>query len=470
MIKNKKNFTEGPLFFRITLFALPIMLTGALQIVYNMADNIVVGKFSGDELALGAVGCTSSLTNLIVNLLLGIAAGSGVVISQLYGSGEAKRVSRAVHTAMVFSLFGGIFIGALGLIISRPVLTLMGTNEAIIDNAVLYFRIICIGIPASSVYNFGASVLRSTGDSKTPLIILASTGIVNVLLNLFFVIVCRMSVAGVAIATIIAQYLSAVGVVLILIFKKKGECFAFSFKLICFDSSLFKRIIRLGLPAGFQSSMFSISNVLLASAINTFPPITVSANTIASQVDAITYVTMNSFSQAVMTFAGQNYGAKRADRVKKSFIYCLIQITVFGIAISRLELLFKRELASLFVDMTSPNANLIIETSLSTITLLLNTYIFCGLMDIISCFMRGIGFSILPMIISLTGICGIRLIWIYTVFPLERFNTYSGLMLSYPVSWVITLIAFSIAAIFAFRRLRTLEPDGDEAKPMETAA
>ena len=222
--KIKKNFTEGPLFFRITLFALPIMLTGMLQIFYGMADHIIVGRYSSDPNALAAVGCTGSLTSLIVNLLLGLGGGAGIVVAQCYGAKDDERVSKAVHTSLIFSLIGGIVFSALGLLVSRPVLTLMGTNPEILDSATLYFRIICIGIPANAVYNFGAAILRSTGDSKTPLIILSSTGIVNVLLNLFFVIVCHMSVEGVAIATIASQYLSAVAVIIVLMLKKGESC------------------------------------------------------------------------------------------------------------------------------------------------------------------------------------------------------------------------------------------------------
>jgi len=421
-----------------------------------MADNIVVGKFSGDELALAAVGCTASLTHLVTNLLIGISAGAGVVVAQLFGGGDEENVSRATHTALAFSAVGGVFVSIVALIISRPVLILMGTNEAIIDNATLYFRIICLGMPASSVYNFGSSVARSTGDSRSPLLILASTGLANVGLNLLFVIVFKMSVAGVAIATIVSQYLSAIGIMLILICKYRGKCYGFSFKKLCFDMPLFKRILRLGIPAGLQSSMFSLSNVFVTSAINTFPPITVSANTVASQIDAITYTTMASISQAAMTVVGQNYGAARPDRVKRALGFSLIHMTVFGIAISRLELLFKRELASLFVDATSPNADVIVETAIGTISLLLNTYILCGLMDVLSSFMKGMGYSVLPMILSLSGICGVRMFWIYVVFPRPEFSTYQGLMLSYPVSWAISLAAFTVAAIFAYRRLKYL--------------
>ena len=310
----KRNFTEGPIFFKILTFALPIMITGVLQILYNMADNIVVGQFSGDPYALGAVGSTSSLNNLVITLIMGTAAGTGVVVAQCIGARRDRDVSRAVHTALIFSLFAGVALGAIGFIISRPVLTLIGTQESLLDSAVLYMRIISLGIPATAIYNFGSSILRSAGDSKTPLIILTSTGILNVLLNLFFVIVCGMSVDGVALATITAQYVSAFIVILILA-KRKGEAYQFSFKKLCFDMILFKRIIRIGIPSGVQSSFFSIANIVLTNGINSFGmPEMITAYTICNNIDAITYVACNSFMQASLTFTGQTYGAMKYAR------------------------------------------------------------------------------------------------------------------------------------------------------------
>jgi len=296
-LKIRKNFTEGPIFFRITAFAIPLMLTGILQICYNMADNIVVGKFSNDPVALAAVGCTSSFNNLIINLLLGVAAGTSVVVSQLYGANERRMVERTVHTSFLFSFFGGIVLMTVGMLLARPVLTLMGTKPEVIDKSVLYMKIICCGIPANSVYNFGASVFRAVGNSRLPLIILASSGLVNVGLNVFFVVGAGKSVDGVALATIISQYISAFAVIFALTLKK-GESYQISFKKMCFDSRLLKRVLRYGIPNGIQSSMFSISNMMIASAVNTFPTTTVSANTIASNIDALAYTTMNSFSQA----------------------------------------------------------------------------------------------------------------------------------------------------------------------------
>lgn len=451
-MNSKKNFTEGPIFWRISLFALPIMLTGILQICYGMADNIIVGKFSGDPLALAAVGCTGTLSNLVINLLLGIAAGTGVVVAQCYGAKEYKLVSRGVHTALIVALVGGILLMGVGLIICRPVLTLLDTKPELIDRSVLYLSIIFMGIPGNSVYNFGAAILRSTGDSKSPLMILSSAGIINVGLNIVFVVSLGMTVDGVALATIISQYLSAAAVLFVLA-KKRGECYAFSFKKLCFDKRMFARIMRYGIPAGLQSAMFSISNLLMTGAVNSFPTTTVTANTIASNIDAITLTSMGSFSQASMTFVGQNYGAKKPERIKRSLAYCLIQVAVVGTVISGVELLLGRQLISLFVDSADPNASVITATALEIITMLLSLYTICGIMDVTAGAIRGLGYALTPMFINVFCICILRVIWIYTIFPLEKMHTIIGLYLVYPVSWIAALVCMMTAFILAYRSI-----------------
>ncbi len=455
----KLPLTEGPLFYRIFLFALPIMATGILQIVYSMADNIIVGRFSGDENALGAVGSTSSLTNLSINLLLGIAAGASVVIAQAYGARHEKVVSRTVHTALSFSVIGGVFLMILALIISRPVLTLIGTEPSFLSGAILYYRIIALGLPASAIYNFGAAVLRSIGDSKTPLIILASTGLVNVGLNFFFVMSFNMSVEGVAIATIVAQYLSAVTVVITLM-RRKNECYSFSFKKICLDRLILGRILRFGVPSGIQSAMFSISNILLVSSINSLARLPeygkhiVTAYTISGNVDALTYITCNSFHHAAMTFTGQNYGARKHDRIKKVFLFALIQVVIMGISIGQLELLFSREIASLYIDanLAVEEKEHIIELTLEILNLLLNVYFICGIMDVLSGTLKGLGYAIAPMITSLSCVCGLRFLWVYLVFP--ALYTPTGLLLSYPVSWSLTALVMGVLLIFAWVKLK----------------
>lgn len=452
--RKNRNFTEGPMFFKMFLFSLPIMLTGILQILYSMADNIVVGRYSGDPNALGAVGSTSSLNNLILALLIGTSAGTGVIVAQCIGARRDRDVSRAVHTALIFALFAGIAFGALGFGISRPVLKLIGTQDILLDKAVLYMRIICIGVPASAVLNFGSAILRSTGDSSTPLIILTSTGLVNVLLNLFFVIVCGMSVDGVALATIISQYLSAILVIFVLS-RKHGQSYQFSFKKLCFDAAILKRILRIGIPSGIQSSLFSLANIVLTNGINSFDdPNTITAYTITNNIDAITYIACNSFYQASLTFTGQNYGAMKYDRVRKTLLFGLSQVTVVGILISQLELLFGKQLVNLYIASDAPNKTAVTELAMEMLELLLTFYFLCGVMEVIMGVLRGLGYSISPMIISLTGACAFRIFWRYVFFPLEKLNTPNGLLLSFPISWILTILMLLCLFLYAWKKLK----------------
>ena len=460
-IKPKHNFTDGPLFYRIILFALPIMAMGILQIFYNMADSIILGRYSGDELALAAVGSTSALTNLIVNFLLGIASGTNVVLSQAYGARDNERVERTVHTSIAFSLIGGLVFMAIGLFVARPALILMDTKPEVLDKAVLYLRIICIGIPATAIYNFGASVLRSVGDSKTPLIVLSSTGIVNVVLNLIFVTKLNMTVDGVAIATIVSQFMSAVWIIAVLLFKR-GESYRLSISKLKIHMGVLSKILRYGLPTGIQSMFFSISNVILSSAVNSFPTTTVSAKTIATNIDGISYTAMNSFSKATMTFVGQNYGAKKYDRVRKSVLYCLAQVIVLGVIITQTELLFGRELAALFVDKNVSDTALIIDEALEIMHVVLATYFLCGIMEVLSSAVRGMGYSISSMIISLVGACFFRIFWVEVLFKnIADMQNIRGLFMVYPASWILTISMQIVLLIIAFRNMRKMNLDAE---------
>ncbi len=453
--KIKQNLTEGPLFTKMFLYVLPIMATAILQLLYNMADHMVVGQFSGDQNALAAIGSTTSLTNLIVNLFMGITAGTGVVIARNYGAKDYNTLSRAVHTSLIFALLGGIAFSVLGLFVSSPALTLMKTKPEILDSAVLYMRIILLGVPATAVYNFGATILRSVGDSKTPLFILSASGIINVLFNLFFVIVCNMSVDGVATATIISQYISATAVVFVL-YKKKNEPYAFSFKKLSVDTGLLKMILRYGIPAGIQSSLFSISNVMLTSASNNFPTTTISAKTIAGNIDSILYASMNSYLHASMTFTAQNYGAMKPKRIKRSIFYALTQVSILGITLSALMITFAPQISSIFIEATDPNKDIIIAGVIEMFMVTGTFYVFCGIMETLSGALRGLGYSMLPMIISIGGICGIRLLWIFTFFPMEMFYSLGGLYVCYPISWGTTALVLGIVLVVAWHRTKKL--------------
>ena len=468
--REKKNFTEGPLFWRISAFAIPIMLTGILQICYNMADNIVVGKFSGEPLALAAVGCTGSLSGLIINLLLGFAGGgAGVVIAQLYGAKDDRRVSRGVHTSMVVAVVGGFLFMAIGLAVSRPALVLMGTKEEVLELSLLYIRIIFLGIPVNSIYNFGAAILRSTGDSKTPLIILSSAGFINVALNIVFVTALHMTVSGVALATVISQAVSAVAVVTVLM-RKKGASYRFSFSKLCFDVSIFKNIARYGITSGLQSAMFSVGNIFIASAVNTFPTSTITANTIVGNIDAITYVSMNSFSQAAMTFCGQNYGALKPDRIKKSVLYSLIQVVAVGVLVSGIEIIFLEQLINLYIDHSNPEAAVIMQTAKELATMLLITYIICGVMEVVSGASKGMGYVVGPMLVSIGCICGIRILWILVFFPLEALNSIIGLYITYPISWGAALIGMLVVLRSAFRNAKRISASYNKPSEAENGA
>ncbi|MBO7303947.1 MAG: MATE family efflux transporter [Clostridia bacterium] len=468
--KAKPNFTTGPIFFRIFLFVIPIILTGLLQVAYNMADHIVVGQWSGDENALAAVGATGALTNLIINLLMGIATGSGIVVAQYFGAKRHDDVSATVHTAMTFAAIGGLVFMVIGLLVSRPALVLMGTpdgEEGILTKAVLYIQIICLGIPATSVYNFGAATLRSVGDSKTPLYILSASGILNVLFNLLFVIVFHMSVAGVAIATIISQYASAIAVVVVLI-SRRGECYALSLKKLGIRKKHFLRVLRFGIPTGLQSTLFSITNVLITSAANVLDPIVLNARTIAANIDNITYISMNAYSHAAMTFVGQNRGADKNERINRIFRYLIIQVLAVGILTGVVLRLLGPEISSFFIEAGDPHKAEKIGYVIETMNVILLTYFLCGLMETLSGVLRALDHTILSVVASFVGLV-VRTAWVLCVFPIERFRNLTGLYLSYPISWIISIsIAFGCCA-YVWKKLEINKKAKLEKEAMKLA-
>lgn len=449
----KRDLTEGPLFLPMISYVVPIILTGLLQILYNMADNIVVGRFSGDDLALAAVGSTSSLSNLIINLLMGVAGGSGVVIAQSYGAKNKDRTSRAVHTSMLTAVTGGIVFCIIGLLISHPALTIMDTKEELMSRALLYLRIICLGIPASAIYNFGAAALRSVGDSKTPLVILSCTGLTNVLLNLFFVIVCHMSVSGVALATIASQYVSAI-VVIIVLFKRKDQPYALNTSMLRIDPELLKSILRLGLPAGFQGTLFSISNIILTSGMNSLATTDIAGKTIAINIEGLVYTAMNSYLHASTTFTGQNFGAKKPDRIKKSILYAALQVTIVGVVGGIILILFGKPIAEMYVDLNDPNREAVLKAAMDLMTFMLSCYFLCGVMDTLSGALRGLGYSMIPMIVSIGAICVLRAIWVFVFFPMEQFHSLIGIYLIYPISWSLGIIFNTIALLVVYPKVK----------------
>ena len=436
------EMTEGPLLPRILAFSGPLILTGILQLLYNAADVIVVGNYAGHE-ALAAVSSTGSLINLLVNVFMGMGVGASVVIARSYGARDVTALRKAEHTAMTLALIMGIGVGIFGFVMARPLLLLMDSPPDVIDGAALYVRIYFLGMPANMLYNFGAASMRAVGDTKRPMIYLMISGLVNVALNLLLVIVFHMDVAGVAIATVASQVVSMV-LVLMCLFRTRGvtqlnlhEC--------RIDRKSLKEIIRIGLPAGLQGSLFSVSNVLIQSSVNSFGSLVVAGNGVACNIEGFVYVAMNAQHQADMTFASQNYGAGKPDRVKKTLWCCLGTVTVIGLGMGLLILLFGAPLLGLY----NPEPE-VIACGLVRLGIIMPTYFLCGLMDVMVGQLRGIGYSIMPMIVSLTGACLLRIVWILTVFT--GTHTLTVLYLSYPVSWFTTFAIHLLCYLFIARK------------------
>lgn len=435
------------------LFVIPLILTGILQLFYNMADHAIVGKFSGDEYALAAVGASASLSALIVNILIGISTGTAVVVAQGVGAKNNELIKKTVHTSITFALVSGIAVGVIGFFVSKPILVLMGTNELFIDKSTLYMQIICLGIPASAVYNFAASTLRSVGDSSTPLTILLSCGIINVLLNVFFVLSCGMTVDGVALATIISQYVSALAAVFVLM-KRKGEAYAFSLKNMRIELPVLLRILKFGIPASIQTSLFSISNVVITSAINTLPPNVLTGKTIAANIDGVIDTCIAAYSSASVTFVAQNYGARNLQRVRESIKASLIQVITLGLFVGGLVIVLGRYAAMLFIDPADPNKEEVLEIAMSIIRLMAPLYFTVGIMHTLSGAIRGIGHPLSPTIITIVGVCGLRIVWILLFFPIEVLHNILGIYLCYPITWCITSIALAAVLITKLGKLK----------------
>ena len=440
--RHEMDMTTGPLLPKILAFSGPLVLTGILQLLYNAADVIVVGNFAGHE-ALAAVSSTGSLINLLVNVFMGLSVGASVVIARQYGARDLVRMRKAEHTAMAMALYMGVGVGIMGFVLARPLLQLMDSPPDVIDGAALYVRIYFLGMPANMLYNFGAATLRAVGDTKRPMYYLMLSGLVNVALNLVLVIVFHLDVAGVAIATVASQVVSMV-LVLLCLLRSHGvtqlvirECRV--------DWKSLKEMIRIGLPAGLQGSLFSISNVLIQSSINSFGSLVVAGNGVASNLEGFVYTAMNAQHQADMTFASQNYGAGKANRVQKTLVCCLGVVTVIGLSLGLVMLHFGAPLMSLYNS--EPQ---VVAYGLVRMGIILPTYFLCGLMDVMVGQLRGIGCSIMPMLVSLTGACVLRIVWIMTVFAANP--TLQTLYISYPVSWGVTFAAHLVCYLVVSKR------------------
>ena len=435
------DMTNGPLVGKIIRFAIPLALSGILQLLFNAADIIVVGQFVGPQ-ALAAVGSTSALINLIVNLFIGLSIGVNVLVARYYGGGNHKDLRETVHTAVLVSVISGIILIFVGIGLSGPLLELMGTPEEVLDQACLYMRIYFIGMPASMLYNFGAAILRAVGDTQRPLYFLFIAGIVNVLLNLFCVIVLHMGVEGVAIPTVISQCVSATLVLLCLV--KSDAVYRVNLKELHIYKEKLLQMIKIGVPAGIQSATFSISNVLIQSTINSFGSIAMAGSTAGGNIEGFVWTAMDAFTQSTLSFTGQNYGAKKFHRITKVVWYNLGLVTVVGLVLG-----IGAYLVGPWVLQVYSSDPEVIAYGLERMLLVCTPYALCGVMNVLVGAMRGLGSSLTPMVVSIFGVCVLRVVWIYTVFPLDP--SFAMLFLSYPVTWAVTA-AIEVVCFFVIRK------------------
>ncbi len=442
------DMCNGPLLSKILIFSIPLMLSGILQLLFNAADIIVVGHYSGSH-ALAAVGSTSSLINLLVNVFIGLSIGSNVLIAHFYGAGQDQEVSDTLHTSILLSILCGVILLIIGSLLARPLLFLMGTPEDVLPAATLYMKIYFLGMPAMLLYNFGSAILRAIGDTKRPLYFLFLAGVVNVVLNLYFVITLNMGVAGVALATVISQCISALLIVLCLM-HNSGSCRLVFSKLHLHPNKL-KSITKIGLPAGIQGAVFSLSNVLIQSSINSFGSIAMAGNTATTNLEGFIYTSMNAFQQTALSFTSQNLGGKKIARIGKVLVLCLICVTIVGAGMSLSSLLIGKELLSIYSS--DPE---VIQYGLHRMNIIFTTYYLCGIMDTIVGSIRGMGYSMMPTLVSLLGACGLRILWIFTVF--KWYQTLPSLYVSYPISWGLTAFIHLIFFIWCYRKLQRDHP------------
>ena len=440
-----RNMLEGPLLGSIISYTIPIILTGFLQLLFNAADLIIVGRFCG-ELSVAAVGNCGSISMLIVNLFVGLSVGTSVTVAHAIGAGSREDISHTIHTALPTAIVSGVIVAIIGVFGNRTFLTMMGTPDTVLPLSSVYMKIYFMGMPFIMVYNFCASILRATGDTKSPLILLTMAGVINVGLNVIFVTQFDMNVAGVALATTISQAIAAILVVISLM-KRNDSCKLILSKMHFYKPQLVK-IIRIGLPSGIQGSLFSISNVLIQSSINSFGDIVMSGNAAAANIDGFLYVILNAFHQTALNYIGQNAGARKYDRVKRVLTICLISVCIVGISVSTVAYLAGPTLLSFYI----PDSAEAIQWGMVRLTFLCIPYFLCGLMDVSTGALRGMGASVAPMIISVLGVCGIRISWISTIFQMPQFHTPQCLYASYTVSWVATFTCQMIAFFLIYRK------------------
>ena len=438
--KQKLDMLNGSIWNKLPVFALPIAATGILEQLFNASDIAIVGNFAQTDktAAVAAVGANSPIIGLILNLFIGIALGANVVIANAIGRDDKQTVQKAVHTSMVVSVIGGVLVAIIGELIAEPLLTVLNVPDDVLELALLYLRIYFLGMPVILLYNFEAAIFRSIGETKMPLIALTLSGILNVLLNLFFVIVLKMSVNGVATATVLANVVSA-GILYIKLVKS-DKYIKVEFKKLRIDGKVFAKIMQIGLPVGIQSAVFAVANIVIQGAINSLGTVVIAASSAAFNIEIIAYNVMNSFSQACTTFVGQNFGANKIDRCKKTLFLCLIEDAIASGTAILIVLITGKFLLSIFNN--NPE---VIEIGYTRLVIIFIAYIFSMLYEVMSGYLRGFGFSLVPAILTTVGVCVLRIIWINTVFPANR--TFVTIMTAYPVSLATTALLIFIALI-----------------------
>ena len=444
-----QDFRQGPLLKKFVMFSLPILAMNMLQLLFNAVDMVIAGRFAGHT-ALGAVGATGALINLLINLFMGLSVGTSVVVAQDYGAGKYGDVSRSVHTSIRLSTFSSLPVMAIGIFFCEPLLRMMGTPEDILGLSALYMKIYFLGLPAAMVYNFGSAVLRAVGDSRHPMYYLIAAGLLNVGLNIFFVASLGMGVDGLALATVISQYLS-VALLLVHLARAEGPI-RLNIRALKSDRQKLKQIIRIGLPAGLQGMLFSISNVLIQSAVNGFGTIMVAASSAASNIEGFVGTSMNAFYNAAITFTGQNMGAKKYDRIDTIAKISTGLIVFTWITMGGLTMLFARPLLNIYTD--NPQ---VVELGIVRINILMAAYFTCGMMNVYPGITRGMGYSIPPMLSTLIGACLLRIVWLWTVFA--AWPTPAVLFLCYPVTWLIS--GTGQVGIFLYARKKVRRRDGE---------
>jgi len=454
--RHEMDMTTGSILPKLLLFAVPLMLSSVLQLLFNAADVVVVGRFEGEN-ALAAVGSNGALINLIVNVFMGLSIGANVIIARHFGGSKYNETVEAVHTTITLSLIGGVFFGVFGFVFARTFLLWMGSPEEVLPLATLYLRIYFLGMPFNMLYNFGAAVLRAVGDTQRPLMYLTLAGVINVVLNVFFVAVLGIGVAGVALATIIAQAISAILVLLCLI-RSEGAIHV-DLRKLHINVGQVAEIAKIGIPAGLQGMCFSLSNVLIQSTVNSFGNIVMAGNSVSANLEGFHYTAMNAMYQSAITFTSQNVGAHKHRRIRKICVMSVLAVAVIGIVIGAFFYILRMPLISIYS--TEPE---VMAAAATRLTLFAATYFICGIMDVLCGALRGLGNTVAPMIVSVLGACAFRIFWIYCILPFN--HTLSMLYLSYPVSWIITGGVHALCYLHSLKKFPISE--GTDALP-ETA-